>query len=178
MRALREFYYQYNLIFSKLYYFITLPFYWFRWKCIEKPRLERNRARLEEDRRYEQIHDGEIFDLKLKYKDRYVEEFIRPLIDEHNPQLWFDHTFEAEREAQCLCFEGSTDEEYEDEIYERIKADRGFVDPKTIYGEDIYVMLEERFDLESRNWKWADLHRKEVAKQKKIISWKEEVVYG
>ena len=63
--------------------------------------------------------------IKLKYKDRYVEDFIRPLIDEHNPQLWFDYYFEAEREASCLCFEGTTEEEYEDEIYDRIKLIRG-----------------------------------------------------
>jgi hypothetical protein len=39
-------------------------------------------------------------------------------------------------------------------------------------------MLEDRFEKHSRNWNWADLHRKEVVKKEKIIAWKEEVVYG
>ena len=178
MRALRKFYYEHELLFTKLYYFLTKPYHWNKRNFIQKPSCDRFIAKCDEDKRYSLIHDGEIYDLKLKYKDRYVEDFIRPLIDEHNPQLWFDYYFEAEREASCLCFEGTTEEEYEDEIYDRIKADPGFVDPKTIYGEGIYDMLEDRFEQHSRNWNWADLHRKEVVKKEKIIAWKEEVVYG
>lgn len=182
MRALRELYYQnfyrYEVLFQNLFYRLTKPYHFIKWKFIDQPRIDRNIAKWDEDKRYEQIHDGAIYDLKLKYKDRYVEEFIRPLIDEHNPQLWFEYHFEAERELACYCYEGSTEEEYEDEIYDRIKADPGFTDPKTIYGEGIYDMLEDRFDKESRKWNWADLHRKEIVKEEEIKAWKEEVVYG
>ena len=111
MRALRKFYYEHELVFTKLYYFLTKPYHWYKWNFIQKPSCDRFIAKCDEDKRYSLIHDGEIYDLKLKYKDRYVEDFIRPLIDEHNPQLWFDYYFEAEREASCLCFEGTTEEE-------------------------------------------------------------------
>lgn len=184
MRALRKFLYQFfyryelDIFFKNIFYRLTKPYRWFEWKYIRQPKIDRYLAKSKEDKRYEQIHDGAIYDLKLKLKDRYVENFIRPLIDEHNPQLWFDYYFEAERERACYCFEGTTDQEYEDEIYDNIKADPGFVDPKTIYGEGIYDMLEDRFDKESRNWNWADLHRKDVVEEEKIKAWKEEVVYG
>ena len=97
MRALRKFYYEHELLFTKLYYFLTKPYHWYKWNFIQKPSCDRFIAKCDEDKRYSLIHDGEIYDLKLKYKDRYVEDFIRPLIDEHNPQLWFDYYFEGKK---------------------------------------------------------------------------------
>jgi|TARA_Y100000031_G_C8224093_1_gene387441 hypothetical protein len=157
---------------------IKSPWWFLKYTFYLNPRYKRYVSQTKADLKYLEVHKNEIEDLKEKKKEIYVQQYIRQLEATLNDDICFDLSVEMSREAMCFCYEGVTDEEYEDELYESIRNTSGYTDPKEIYGESIYDALDVWFKTESRLWNWADLHRKEQATQRKIKAWKEEVVYG
>ena len=163
---------------TKIMDVLSNPIWFFKFTFYLNPRFKRYLSWSKADQQYLKDNDSEIYDLKQRKKESYIQQYFRQLEVTLNDDLVFDLSFEMEREAMCFCYEGTTQDEYEDELYHSIRNNKDYTDPREIYGESIFDALEVWFETESRNWNWAGIHRKEIAKQRKVKAWKQEVVYG
>ena len=154
------------------------PIWSFKYYFILNPRLKRSYKKSELDKIYLKENAEEIEDLKEEKKEIYLQQYIRQLEVDSNDENWFDINYDMYVEAQCLCYEGFTDDEMEDELYETLRSRGNYTDPKEVYGEGVYDALAIWFKKKSHSWNWADLHREDVKKKRKIKAWKEEVTYG
>ena len=157
---------------------ISDPIWHVKFYLILNPRMKRDSKKWELDKIYLKENAEEIEDLKEEKKEIYLQQYIRQLEVESNDENWFNIAYEMDREAQCFCYEGTTDDEFEDELYETLRSRGDYTDPKEVYGEGVYDALAIWFKKKSHSWNWADLHREDVKKKRKIKAWKKEVTYG
>ena len=158
--------------------YLSNPVWWVKFYLIYNPRNKRSYKKFELDKIYLKENAEEIEDLKEEKKEIYLQQYIRQLEVDSNDENWFDIAYEMDREAQCFCYEGITDDEFEDELYETLRSRGNYTDPKEVYGEGLYDALAIWFKKKSHSWNWADLHREDVKKKRKIKAWKRGGYYG
>ena len=120
----------------------------------------------------------EIADLKSEVRWEIQDELYNEEIEVLNKDIIWEHQFEQQREGACGVFEGSTNKEIREELFERVKSDSEFVDP---YEKDpdlrdkIWDLTEYRMS----QIDWDKEYLKRRGDKRKIKRWRKRVTeYG
>ena len=109
--------------------------------------------------------EEKIEDYKIVRENRIHERERRKRLRKLNGDIIWEHEMEQGREADCFVFEGSTGEDLEEDLFERLEADSEFQDLAPGWDENLDYSELEKLDFA------LELH-KETENLKKLKAWR------
>ena len=107
-----------------------------------------------------------IEEYKFDRYDRILERERRKLLRKLNGDIIWEHEMEQGREDDRFCFEGSTGEDIEQDLFERLEGDSDFIDLEPGWDENLDYSELEKLDFA------LELH-KETENLKKLKAWRD-----